>query len=368
MNALVRPQYGKSLFTKPSIPSNRVFSKSLDLGGQGDCGFRAMAAALVDLAQVEGRQPLQQMLLKLFRTYHEQLHLKLKEGKLNLQPEHVQNLNWHNLTHWHVDKAIAVLAYALRQLSCQCILQDPKRYPGAFVRDLGLQTDPFTMSKPYTWVQSTYFVAILDWLNTNLERPVSLRIEKKDAPGDLPVIIGLGSSDSKVDSTTAADMCLELVGNAHYLVKLPKVHLPMSCVDYEVQETTKPADDAFIETMLATFDVAVKETQVAYEAAREHLEMLLCDDAGKSRAMLLDTYIQSINPEQDYLRGRQEYFPAELKAHLNAVCNKQALRDPRMLSDHGISELVHALAMAHAIGEVDLNETLAVSGGPRAVL
>lgn len=367
MNALVRPQYGKSLFTKLQTSSKRIFTRSLDLGGQGDCGFRALAAALVDLAETDSRITLQQTLLKLFKTYHEQLQLKLKEGKLNLQPEHVQNLNWHNLTHWHIDKALAVLTYALRQVSCQCIVQDPKRYPGAFVRDLGIQTDPFTMSKPYTWVQSTYFVAILDWLNTSLERPISLRIEKKDAPGDLPVIIGLGSSHSQADHTTPADICLELVGNAHYLAKLPEGHMPMDCVDYE-EKNAAEEHDAFIETMLETFDVTVQETTMAYEGARDHLEMLLCEEPSRSRSMLLDIYIQSINTKHDYLLGRQAYFPPELKAHLHEVCRKLALRDTRVLSDKGIADLVHALSMAHAIGEIDLNKSLPVADtAPKAL-
>src|SRR5262245_31927797 len=99
---------------KPGQPVVRAVAKSkltcIDLGGAGDCGFRAAAAAMIDniLFKSRANQELARKLLEFHATYFEQERMP---SRLMTPAEHFSIL----IEHSSRAKFLVELAYALRQ-------------------------------------------------------------------------------------------------------------------------------------------------------------------------------------------------------------------------------------------------------------
>jgi hypothetical protein len=128
-------------------------AKLKDLGGTGDCGWRSIAAAIIDSYLCKEIRVNFDELMKIYQQHYPQ---DISAGT---------NPDFKKLIESQPPQELVIkLAYALRQLAVNEIVKNPNQYMGAFA-DKTEGTSPASMRGQHTWIDETGIAAIANALN-----------------------------------------------------------------------------------------------------------------------------------------------------------------------------------------------------------
>lgn len=344
----------------------------VNVGGQGDCGFRALAAGMVDnifaneriahatagLALLKANAQLCERLIGVFVAQFPHYKEDVPKG----QWTSVQILERMR----HKQGFIPDLAFALRQTAVDEIVLHPEDYRGAFVNysesehpELTLedqQTSPIKMRQLTTWIDESAIAAVAKVFNV----PVTVRVTKANEELFKPMHYGPDAVSSAV--MKANEIPIRLEAN-HYQPMLADPDA-FAAVISQSAFTQKPAPaevdshDPSLDEVLAKIKAADKKLVADFSEYHAHLRALV-DEGRLNKKQLLEIYIHGLNKPNNsgYLAGRvrqvgleygnQDFFERAVK---NAGSEKSLTRsDPNDPLDVIIvDELVHAIARAMA--------------------
>lgn len=309
----------------------------IDVGGTGDCGFRAIAAGLIDLysrpALTAGRDALLQTLFTrfdvLFPTHAHQTSVLTPMQRL-------QQLQKRKPYH----QLIVEMGHTLRQIAVDELCANPEHYPGAFVGEHE-GTTPAMMRKTSTWVDESSLAA----LSNTLHLPITVNVV--DGAKSLP-----HQFHYRVDSNSPS--ILIQLEKGHYVPFL-RGPIPPTRPNW-VQCITPAKDDlAFdrdLPDILARIADDQKRMKDKFESIRHQLEtqvLLGSKQGGLNQQDLLDIYVNGMQTS-DYLglracfsgleSGRTDWLDAIKRRVVG--CHDEYL----------VKELVHAIARAISIGHM----------------
>lgn len=329
----------------------------IDVGGIGDCGFRAAATAMVDnILERPARenQELANYLLKLHSIYFPQQNTPTRL----LTP--VERLK--KLVEAPVNRAKFVLeiAFALRQATVDELCKHPEIYRGAFA-DETEGTDPQTMRQPNTWIDETAIAALSNTTG------VPIRVQLVEPNKELPLT---RDYNSEMKEPKGSPITVQLQSK-HYLLKVsnpenfalldPKKgivganRIEPSTPIFNPANNSEDPDLTEILSKIAKADEAlVKE----FEQTSIRLQLMVANGE-LTKDDLMNIYIEGMK-KSDYLEGRvkqvgiehgnQDFFEKAI-ARARGV---EAINLPSGKYDDQITkELVHAIARAISIGQLD---------------
>ncbi|KTD22747.1 Predicted cysteine protease (OTU family) [Legionella lansingensis] len=318
----------------------------VDVGGHGDCGFRAIAAGIINkiLFENEDSPELRAVLERHFEYFpkHKQELRRNPQGRysipLHLMPELVQTMS-----------------YTIRQMAVDKIVEEPEHYRGAYLgSNEAMPVSPAQMRLESTWIDETAIAAAAK----AIKLPIEVKVVTPEKP--LPLRLQYAGSDSK--STTPIKPIVMQLKNKHYT---PKVKDPVyfqtaksmpvaKIMPQEVEKKKEPEMAeilARIEAEDARIEAKFKETKKRLAAAAA------AGEAGKD--LLLDIWVDQ-RDYSDYMRGfsgyvgtqhgAQNFFNALDRHDLQAV-HAEVKSHKQQITD----ELVHAIARAITIGDLDEN-------------
>lgn len=327
---------------------NSDVASFVDVGGKGDCGFRASAVGIIEKSLLEKRNnPELGNLLKrhfeLFPDQNPKLRLSTPVEVLN----HLQN-------HPGMAAFVRTFAYTLRQIAVDEIVAHPHIYRGAFYGygNEARPVSPAAMRQEFTMIDETAIAALAKATNIPIEvrvvepnKRIPLRLVYGDARNTKPVVIQLENEHytPRVLNTSRYQHVKALAD------RIPMTPQRMKIEDRELSEILVriKAED---ERLLAEFESSKAPLQAAVTAGEI------------TREELIDIYISGIKTS-DYL---QNYTGYHYTAHgseqfFNAIRDKDRSRTDVMQKEFKNHEqqitddLVHAIARAISIGQIDSN-------------
>ncbi len=315
----------------------------VDVGGTGDCGFRAAAAGLLDQFLLSPRATtdwLNPILAKHFAYFPS--HRSSLPG-LVTSTERMQYL----MKHVEMNALIPALAFTLRQLAVTEMCNHPALYRGAFVLQ-NEGTSPEKMRQSSTWIDESSIAA----LSKILALPIEVQLV--DRVKTLPKRLRYNGASS------ASQPIVMQLQDGHYT---PKVHFSelFSSVKSQPVHALHPVADHLPERslseILADIDAADKRVVEAFENTYHQLATMVI--AGElNQDDLLKMYVKGM-ATSDYLSGRGDYITIEHgnQQFFDAVNRAQGHLHKGTLStgEHHqriIDELVHALSRAISIGQM----------------
>lgn len=321
---------------------------AVDVGGQGDCGFRAVAAGLLD--HVLGSDRSHDAVLKNVMERYFQYYPQFKpEGRYLTAKDRLESLS----RNVHMPELITTLAYVLRQMAVDTLVENPSMYRGAFVHE-NEKTSPEEMRKPTTWIDETALAALANVLDIRISVSVVAPMR------ELPLHLNYNASETLKTEKPVVSVVLK---DKHYV---PKVKNPArfqaltqrkarAIEPVEVQHLEPSMEDILKriqhedQQMLNHFILTKKRIQSAVEAGE------------LSRDELFDYYIAGME-SSDYLQGRVKQIGLDLgsQAFFNELMARNgqfsALHtQPAQMATHEdriTQELIHALARAVSIGQM----------------
>lgn len=314
----------------------------VNVGGQGDCGFRAIAAGLIDNFNVFPRlnKPLLQKVLQSHLSYYPQ-HRPLIQSL-----EDPRQLMAQVLRRIDMSELIPSMAYTLRQLAVDEMVKNPAQYPGAFVQN-NEHTSPAEMRCSRTWIDESSISA----LAYALDLPIDVRviIKGKELAAS-PLKYNANVKSSITNPTVVIELerqhyrpCLvkpEAFKSNVYDSKPPLSPVQMNIVDRDMQEILQE---------IAEVEKHMLET---FERTRDRLITMV--EAGElTKKNLLDLYIKGISTS-DYLQGRVKHVDQEYHADFfsRAIAQLPNHSSSQSCDDAIVAELVHALSRAISIGDM----------------
>lgn len=325
--------------TKPKAHAKRSY---VDVGGIGDCGFRAVAAGLID---AEDEALFSMLLPHYFRYFPHAESL----GCTSL--ERVKNMTRTPLA---MAKFVRELAYVLRQLAVDEMCQFPGKYRGAFINNgaVDRDTSPQEMRKESTWIDETVIFALANKLGIPID--VDVRVPGKTIPLCLHY---------NPEATQAPLVKMQLQ-HGHYIpaVTHPAVFQRNSHSEQSItpNATATGRVDPPLSEIMAKIKAHDKRVIDEFDQAKRRLTAMVA--AGElTKDQLLSMYIEGMSTS-DYLRGRIHYVGVEYGHQQFFEIIKQAKEGviPVITStgtlqhDEGIIvELIHAIARATTIGQMD---------------
>lgn len=340
---------------KRKLPSSQPVlakKKTVDLGGNGDCGFRALAAGIINriMNLYSRNEDLYNTILEnLLIVWPEDAHI----GTIYSRPEERLQLLLND------ERGVAKLAYTLRCMAVQEIIENPEKYPGAYIPD-GKDTSvlPKNMIEPTTFIDETVFAALANVLQ------VPIQVEAKNSIHDVPLVIQYGPAREMDDLQTPVEV--EKLGG-HYRARLD------SPVVIQAFETVPPQPLAALpqynlalpdeEEMIQRTIEADKKILKTFEENYDNLTDIVIRK-GITKDQLLDIYIKGIGTS-DYLKGRVKYVRAEYngqdffeRAIENAKSRQRGIgvvtqEDDAQFDESIMGTLIHALARAMSIDDLD---------------
>jgi hypothetical protein len=322
----------------------------IDVGGNGDCGFRAVAAGLIDnfLQHPRMNADLLNKVLACYFSYFP-AHRTTLPG-LVTAAERMQQL----IKDVRMGDLISAAAYTLRQIAVTEMCTHPERYRGAFVeRNEG--TTPEDMRKSTTWIDESSIAALANALAISIEvqvvergKTLPMRLRYNDlGAGTPPVVMQLK--------------------NGHYTPRVSLVErftsVNSQCVR-KVQPVNTVTADPELPEIYATIAREDERLVVAFENAYDRLALMVA--AGElSKDDLLAMYVKGM-ADSDYLSGRithvciehgnQHFFDAIIRAQRGSPQDSS----PTSGNDKVIvDELIHALARAFTIGQMSADHVFA---------
>ena len=325
---------------------NPVF---VNVGGRGDCGFRSIAAGIIDNFLAHPRA-------------NSDLLAKILSQHFNFFPEHKPALPGlvtaterltYVIKYVRMSQLLPSLAYTLRQMAVTEMCEHPARYRGAFV-DNNEGTTPADMRQASTWIDESSIAALSNVLALPIEvvvvsrvktLPMRLRYNEFEA-GNSPVVIQLQGG--------------------HYIpqVTSPEIFTPVSSQPAHViaPATEKLSEDRRLAEIHAAIVVEDKRLVDTFEETHHRL-MTMVITGELSKQDLLNMYIKGM-ANSDYLAGRVAYVGVEHgnQHFFDAILSVQGgvVHAAITQGDEAImAELVHALARAITIGQMNADDLFA---------
>ncbi|KTD07601.1 hypothetical protein [Legionella jamestowniensis] len=325
----------------------------VDVGGNGDCGFRAIAAAIISKELYESNTmffenrnsaELNALLIKHFEYFPEQKP-SLPHANAIDQLRWLTNSNRMVLT-------IQSLAYTIRQMAVDEMTdrESCAKYRGAFVNDGVTPTSPATMRQPTTWIDETAIAAAakatgypirVRVVSEGKEIPMHLHYEGKKERSANPLVIQLQEK--------------------HYIpcVMNPTKFQSVKTVSaVSLTPTQVKKNDPDIEEVLAIIAQEDKRLLENFEDTKRRLTAAVEAD-GATKELLLNIYIEGLK-KSDYFQGyvgiehgSEHFFKAlkESNSELRIVRN-ELMNNP---NQHFTNQLIHAIARAVTIEQLDAN-------------
>ena len=366
----------------PALAKASRKKQLVNVGGQGDCGFRALAAAMVDniitnnrLVHAKPNQELSranqdfcsnllQRHVALFPHYNE----AVGEG-LWTPVERLERMR-------HKQGFIPDLAFTLRQAAVDEIVAHPVEYRGAFVdysesSQLGLiavdqETTPARMRQVNTWIDESAIAAVANVFNL----PVTVRVKNANQELFKPLHYG---PDNASTLLKANEIEIQLE-QQHYQPMLADSTAFAAVINQSAfmqQDFRQPLEshDPSLEEMLARIEVADKQLVEDFSDHKAHLTALVLEGR-LDKQQLLAIYIQGLNKQENsgYLAGRINAVKAERRQvgieHGNQDFFERAIQNAGstmaltrsnpndVLDTIIVEELVHAIARAMTINDL----------------
>jgi hypothetical protein len=333
----------KSAQEKPVLPRSR--RELVDVGGNGDCGFRAIAAGWIDnflhYPQLD-KESLSILLENHFKYYPEHrpelTGLVAPKDKMSRLIGAIER-----------PRLIQALAYTLRQIAVDKMVSSPVEYQGAFVEN-NESTSPAKMRHHQTWIDETSVCALADALNV----PIQVRAVFPGAKIPMPPREYNAQSFNFV---TNPRIEIELE-NKHYRPYLLDNASFESDV-YDSQPFIAPVMHAVAEEDMDKILQVIKEEDARIEAeylsTRARLSGMV--RAGElTKDMLLELYIKGMG-HSEYLQGRVRHVDLEQKATFfsEAIEDAKSRRLAAAASSFDadiINEMVYSISRAVSVGDM----------------
>lgn len=305
----------------------------VNVGGHGDCGFRAVAAGLLDhfLISPQSTRPIINKILARHFVFFPAHRPARASSQLVESVLHKVKMS----------ELIPSMAYTLRQIAVDEMVASPVHYPGAFVQD-NEQTSPQSMRQVHTWIDESSICALAH----ALELPIEVHVVQQGKTLALPPLLY---------HPTAHDYPIVIeLERQHYRPCLLKPASFSSDIYDCVQIPAlveQVVDDPDMQGILKQIAIAEAHVKMAYE--KHHTRLLTMVNAGElSKDDLLNLYIKGMN-RSDYLVGRVKHVDHEYQSDFfsRAIARPTHAADISF-EDAMIAELVHALARAMSIGHL----------------
>ena len=327
INAVSMPVAKKSVF--------------LDVGGNGDCGFRAIAAGIIDNFLEQSSHLRGDLLKKVLDA-----HFNYFPQQKTLMPGLVKPADRmaQLIRTTRMGELVQSLAYTLRQMAVDELCANPENYRGAFVTQHE-NTSPETMRQPTIWIDESSIAALSNAL-------------------DLPVNVVLGDHYQTLRkrlryNEAAANPPVEIrLQGEHYIPRL--VHSDrFSLVKTQTDKVLQPhvsagVDDPSLSDILAKIAAEDKRLVLSFEATCNRLNFMVANGE-LSQDDLLSIYIGGMD-HSDYLSNRAKHASVEHgnQDFFNLIINAQkgngqftGSNVPKMTD-----ELIHAISRAISIGHM----------------
>lgn len=298
------------------------FKKKVDLGGNGDCGFRAYAACLIDLYRTG---MLSENLRKGFFDRFFKDYITFYPQHFPVYPDLTSEQKFEFLV-THIPSSVLVisLGFVLRQYAVDRMIEEPEKYRGAFVNNTE-GTGPKEMRSPSTDIDESAIVA----LSSSLKIPTTVQCDRFQMHYEEDASCG-GSIDL-------------VLRNHHYtaLVKKPDYfHRPIDKVSDNVVYNSQPHAVAMQELSLEEIEARMKKR----DAEDSKRELKVKEDLQEySTEALLAIYRVKIE-HSDYLQGKIKNITKEYNndTFFEDVISGKYFDSSREEEIRGI--LIHALA------------------------
>lgn len=337
--------------SQPIIKTRTV----VNVGGNGDCGFRAVAAGFIDNFLMHSHFSVELLSKVLYPhfVYYPQ-HRPQMTGLMT-----VNDFMKGMLANVSMPELIQTMAFTLRQLAVDEMSAHPANYPGAFVQN-NEKTSPEFMRKSVTWIDESSIAA----LAYALSMPIEVRVVERGKELPLPPL----NYPSNVKLSAINPKIVIELESAHYRPRLLDAS-PFKSDIYGTFPEIKPIiNDQVADTDLSQILVIIaaqeKRVITEFEALRDNLNCLVSDGT-LTKNNLIDIYIKGM-VTSDYLQGRVRHVDEELgnpyfsNALSNARSVDQVVHSPLRTHDEEICvELVRAIARAISIGHMNADDVYA---------
>ena len=328
----------------PHRPPEHKPGAFVDVGGTGDCGFRAIAAGLMEWYSMpvltKGRD---ELLAPFWDRFDVLFPAHAHQTSVLTPTQRVQQLKksvpYHQL--------LIEMAYTLRQIAVDALCANPDQYPGAFVGE-NEGTSPAMMRKMTTWIDESSLAA----LSNALHLPITVNVVEgaKSLPHRLQYNVDPGCPSLLIQ-----------LEKGHYVPYLREQVLPARP---SLTPTIAPAkDDLAFDRSLPDILVMIAQDQKRmhdkFESIREALEtqlLLGSKQGGLNKEDLLAIYVKG-QQTSDYLQGRPRYAGMESGTQhffeaIHGHAKKSSTTFITSHDDYVVHELVHAIARAVSIGHM----------------
>lgn len=335
----------KSAFQNPQHTKRSSQRALVDVGGYGDCGFRALAAGILDNVLLnKALLANKKLIVTLFAAYDHYFSADLSQpGDPYERLKHMFAVSAQR------SELIIRLAYVLRQIAVSEMVSHPEHYPGAFIQDHE-GTSPEDMRKPTTWIDESAIAALSNVLhlpvcvyaiesnkelaNRIVYQPQSVK-EHQDLPD--PVVIQLAS------------------GHYQPLVKQSEVFQLNDISSRSILTSTVEHHDPQMTEILEKIKIHEEKVLTTFSHFYDELTNLLIDKK-LDKAQLLSIYIAGMN-NSDYLQRFSCHLDLHRRYFENTLHEAKAgvsVNKPNETQENYVVErLIHAIARAVAIGHLD---------------
>lgn len=329
-----------------AYPKNGNKLESVDVGGNGDCGFRSAAAAMIDNVLMKPRA--NQELAKRLLEIHD-LYFSSQQSALGLMTHNARIKKLIEIPAARA-KFLQEMAFALRQVAVDEICAYPATYRGAFVGQ-NEGTSPKYMRQSTTWIDESAIAALAKAMNITIE--VQVVSKGKELPMRFQYHV-----ESK--NSIGSPIVLQLQG-AHYVARLNEPNNFRAIAALKT-ESSLPK--------IKAVDRPLEEIHADIKKADEALLNLFTDTSKRLHSMieaneiakddLIEIYIHGMK-SSDYLQGRIKYaglehgnqnFFEEIERARFGNKNKTVYFPQQSHEDLIIQELIHAISRAVSIGQL----------------
>jgi hypothetical protein len=319
--------------TTPSFLKNTSAPQAgfTDVGDKKDCGFRAIAAGLVDLLSRHHLIKGKELLLTTILTRHESLFKYTSDSAtLSTASQKIQKL----ITKIPLNQLITELAYTLRQIAVDELCANPTLYPDAFIDHPNHSSSPEHMRHPESWINESSLLA----LSNRLRLPITIHVVTSE--NDLPKIIHY-HSDKSMPCVLIKQNKTQYMPYLHLLSQHIQAKHDHNPLEQHPIQTTDPRLNE-IRALIAEQGARMRQT---FESICTDLKKNL--EAGVlSKAALLAIYVHGIKDNDCLEAHGAQPIIADFKSR------SLELFAPVEHTDFMIEPLVHAIASAISIGRM----------------